>query len=97
MRLLALALVALADGALAISVEVGTTIERPVANANGWFCDDPSLIDAAIVTRDDVNYWIATGKRPGRTLCRVGTDVTRASFVFDLTVRPASRRVGPDT
>ncbi len=77
------------DG-VALTVEVGRKTSRPVGNANGWFCDDPSLVDAAIVTRGDVNYWVVAGAKEGTTQCRVGTDPSRATFVFDVTVKRAS-------
>jgi hypothetical protein len=79
------------DG-VALSVEVGRTTERAVGNANGWFCDDPSLIKAAIVTRGDVNYWVVTGLEVGATQCRVGTDPSRSTVVFDVTVKRASSK-----
>ena len=71
-------------------VEVGRTVERNVGYATGWFCDDPALVEASLVTRDDdYNYWIVTGVKVGSTQCRVGTDPTRASTVFDVTVKRA--------
>jgi hypothetical protein len=80
------------DGA-PVTVEVGKRVQRNVANANGWFCDDASLVEASIVTHDEVNYWVVTGVKVGGTQCRVGTDPTRASFVFDVTVKaPRSKR-----
>lgn len=75
------------DGGVAMTVMVGKTVERDVGNATGWFCDDPSLIDAQLVTRNERNVWIVTGKQAGTTQCRVGTDVSRASFLFDVSVR----------
>lgn len=75
------------DGATALTVSIGKTVERDVGNASGWFCDEPSLIDAQLVTRGERNVWIVTGKKAGTTQCRVGTDVSRASFLFDVTVR----------
>jgi hypothetical protein len=79
------------DG-IPLTVEVGKTVERDVGNANGWFCDDPALIAAELVTRGERNVWIVTGVRVGATQCRVGTDVARASYVFDVAVRPARGR-----
>lgn len=89
----ALASPAGAQGEAALSVEVGATIEQDVGNAIGWFCDDPSLVDATLVTRGDVNYWVVTGVKPGATKCQVGTSFGRAQFVFDVTVEePSSNR-----
>jgi hypothetical protein len=79
------------DG-IALTVEVSRTIDRAVGNATGWFCDDPSLVDASIVTREDVNYWVVAGVKVGSTQCRVGTDPSRASFVFDVTVKRSSSK-----
>lgn len=70
-----------------VSVEVGKTVTRNVGMAAGWFCDDPSLISASIVTRGDVNYWTLIGLKVGTTQCRVGTALGRPSFVFDVTVK----------
>jgi hypothetical protein len=81
-----------AAGGDALTLEVGRKTDRPVGNANGWFCDDPSLIEASIVTRDDVNYWVVTGLKVGETQCRVGTDPSRATFVFDVTVKRSSSK-----
>jgi hypothetical protein len=79
------------DG-LELAVEVGAKVRRPVDNAIGWFCDDPTLIRADIVTIGDDNYWVVEGAKPGSTQCRVGTDPSRASFVFDVTVKRASAK-----
>ena len=74
------------SGSGAITVEVGDQAEAWVADANGWFCDDPSLLRAIIVTERDLNHWVVEGVKPGRTTCRVGTDLGRASYVFAITV-----------
>jgi hypothetical protein len=83
---------ALADGS-SVVVAVGTQTERVVGNAHGWFCDDSTLVDAKIETRGELNYWVVTGVKLGTTQCRVGTDTSRASFVFDVTViaKPAKK------
>jgi len=79
-------------GETPLAVSVGGKVERKVGNANGWFCDDPTLIDAKIETREELNYWVVTGKKLGSTQCRVGTDTARASFVFDVTVTAPRKR-----
>jgi len=71
-----------------IDVEVGSKIEQNVAYARGWMCDDPSLVTAEMVTRDDHNVWIVTGAKVGHTLCRVGLDRYRVYYVFDVRVLP---------
>jgi hypothetical protein len=81
---------AVAGDGIALAVEVGRKTERNVGNATGWFCDDPTLVDAALVTRGDVNYWVVAGLKAGTTQCRVGTDPSRTSFVFDVTVKRSS-------
>ncbi len=94
-RALALALLALAgatghaDGDARVDVAVGETVERDVGRARGWFCDDPSLVRADLVTRGDHNVWIVTGVTPGRTLCRVGTDLAGPHLVLEVHVAPA--------
>ena len=84
---------ALAGDGTALTVEVGKTVVRNVGMAAGWFCDDPSLVNASIATRGDVNYWSVSGVKVGTTQCRVGTELGRPSFVFDVTVKapPAKR------
>lgn len=72
---------------LAVEVEVGVTAELEVGNAIGWFCDDPSLVTAAIVTDRGRNLWVVQGARVGTTLCRVGTDLTRATYLVAITVK----------
>ena len=80
-------------GSGALTVEVGDQAEAWVADANGWFCDDPSLLRAIIVTERDLNHWVVEGVKPGRTTCRVGTDLGRASYVFAVTVtEPTPKR-----
>jgi hypothetical protein len=74
------------DGVIAISIEAGQKVKKPVGNANGWFCDVPALVKADIVTEGETNYWVVEGRQMGRTTCRVGTDPTRAVFIFDITV-----------
>jgi hypothetical protein len=69
-----------------IEVEVGKTAERDVGVLRGFFCDDPSLIAADLVTRGQTNVWIVTGQKIGTTQCRVG-DHTRPALVFDVIVK----------
>jgi hypothetical protein len=82
---------AAADGAR-VDVEVGKTVERDVAIAIGWFCDDPSLVAAEMVTRGNHNVWIVHGAKVGTTQCRVGTDPSRVAFVFDVHVLPPKKQ-----
>ena len=84
---LAIAVLLIGGGARAdanrVEVVVGKTVEKNVGYARGgWFCDDPTLLTAELVTRDDTNYWIATGVKPGTTTCRVGVDPHRPAVVF---------------
>jgi len=91
MRWLALVLLiaatARADDITKVDVEVGQTVETNVQYARGWMCDDPSLISADVVTRNDHNVWIVKGVKIGHTQCRVGLDQGRVSYVFDVTVK----------
>jgi hypothetical protein len=68
-----------------LRVEIGKTVERQVGVLRGYFCDDPSLVTAELVTRGDVNVWIVTGAKIGTTLCRVG-DQFHPALLFDVTV-----------
>jgi hypothetical protein len=68
-----------------VRVEVGKTVERQVGVLRGYFCDDPSLVTAELVTRGDVNVWIVTGAKVGTTRCRVG-DQYHPALLFDVTV-----------
>ncbi len=73
-----------------VHVEVGKTVEQDVVYRRGrWFCDDPSLLTADLVTHGDHNFWVVTGVKPGSTQCRVGT--TREGYsVFDVYVTAAA-------
>lgn len=80
---------AMGQDAIPLVVEIGSPVQRSVGNAIGWFCDDPALIDATLVTRGNRNYWVVTGVAQGSTECRVGMDPSRHSVVFSVTVKPA--------
>ena len=79
---------ALADGT-PIDVPVGETIERGVGYAIGARCDDNSIVTVEMHTKNDTNVASLTGIKEGTTLCRIGTDVTRATYLFDVHVVPA--------
>ena len=79
---------ALADGT-PIDVPVGATIERGVGFAIGARCDDNSIVTVDMHTKNDTNVASFTGIKEGTTLCRVGTDVTRATYLFEVRVVPA--------
>jgi hypothetical protein len=58
-----------------VTVQVGKTVEQDVGYRRGrWFCDDPSILTAELVTRGETNKWIVTGVKAGSTQCRVGTE-----------------------
>jgi hypothetical protein len=76
------------DGLGRVELKVGETIELEVGNALGWFCDAPSLVSAQIVSYDGYNAWVVTGVAEGATVCRVGTTVGRASYLFEVVVGP---------
>ena len=71
---------------------IDATVEKNVSYARGWMCDDPSLLTAQMVTRDDHNVWIAKGVKLGETQCRVGLDRMRVYYVFDVHVVPKRAR-----
>lgn len=92
LALLLLAGTAYADETPRVDIEVGATVEKDVGYARGWMCDDPALLTATMVTRDDHNVWIAKGVKVGHTLCRVGLDRGRVYYVFDVRVVPRHTR-----
>jgi hypothetical protein len=81
-----------ADDPNKLEIEVGQTVETNVQYARGWMCDDPSLVTADMVTRDDHNVWIVKGAKVGHTQCRVGLDRLRVYYVFDVTVKAKRTR-----
>jgi hypothetical protein len=84
------AVVAYADGNR-LDLEISKTVERDVAIATGWFCDDPTLVSAELVTRGERNVWVVRGVKVGTTQCRVGTDPSRPVFVYEVHVLPAKK------
>jgi hypothetical protein len=84
--------VARADGEIPIEVELGKTTELNVHSARGWFCDDPSLVQAELVTRDDTNVWRVAGAKLGSTMCRVGTTPGLPYYVFAVKVVEPKKR-----
>jgi hypothetical protein len=84
------------DGLRKERVEVGQTIEREVGIAIGVMCDE-DVVTAEMKTKNpELNVVVFEGKREGKTLCRVGTDPNRASYVYEITVtkkaKPKPRR-----
>ncbi len=76
-----------ADDVPRIEVAVGDKAERDVAIANGYLCDDPTLISVEMRTRSQSsNLFIVTGLKEGKTLCRVGTGQDRVHFLFAVEV-----------
>jgi hypothetical protein len=91
--LLLLTTTALADGEIKLEVQLGKKVTQDVGYARGWMCDDPSLVQAELVTKNDKNYWVVTGAKLGTTLCRVGTQpLTPVYYVFEVHVVPAKKR-----
>jgi hypothetical protein len=70
----------------ALNVRVGETVEADVDYKMGYACDDTTILRAWMVTRKGHNWFIVEGVMPGRTWCRVGTDPTFPSYVFDVVV-----------
>jgi hypothetical protein len=70
-----------------IHVAVGDTVERDVGFALGLLCDDLTVIQAELRPgTPESNVFRVTGVQPGDTRCRVGTDPSRPSFVFEIHV-----------
>ncbi|MDX2088672.1 MAG: hypothetical protein SFX73_12525 [Kofleriaceae bacterium] len=81
--------VATADGPIPITLRVGQTLSLDVGFAMGSFCDDPTVVRAAM--RDssfESNAFVVTGLKEGTTLCRAGRidESARPSFLFVVTV-----------
>ena len=80
---------AAADGTR-IEVPIGETVELDVGYAIGSLCDDTSVVTPEMREREGkTNVFALTGVKLGTTLCRVGTDVTRSSYLFEIHVVPA--------
>ena len=79
---------ALADnGVTPLDVALGKKLEVKVGYARGYLCDDPTLVDAELVTRDDTNWWVITGKKLGKTHCKVGSALdSPVYYVFEVRV-----------
>ena len=71
-----------------VDVAVGESARVAAGNAIGWFCDDPWLVEASMIGHAASNEWIVTGENVGTTLCRIGTELGRASFVVQVHVTP---------
>jgi hypothetical protein len=89
-----------ADDVPRIEVAVGDKAERDVAIANGYLCDDPTLISVEMRTRSQSsNLFIVTGLKEGKTLCRVGTGNDRVHFLFTVEVvakaKPPAKKEKP--
>jgi hypothetical protein len=79
-----------------LDVAVDDTSDVPVGNAVGWFCDDPSLIAAALVSHGNYNVWVVTGVKEGVTQCRIGTELGRATIFIEVHVTPRSSSLKRD-
>jgi hypothetical protein len=82
-----LALLLSDEGPKRLDVTVGKTIETDVGIAIGVRCDDLTLVDVAMKTKDATNVFVVKGLREGTTLCRVGTAPAAASILFEVRVR----------
>ena len=101
MRWLALLIPCVATAALAdevpkIEVAIGEQASRDVAIANGYLCDDPTLISVEMRQRTQTsNEFVVTGLKAGKTLCRVGTSTDRVHFVFVVEVTAKKAKPAP--
>ena len=78
-----------------IVVPVGETVERDVGWAMGHHCDGPELVRAEMRNKDrETNTFVVTGRKVGKTMCRVGTYLVegRPSFLFAVEVVPATKK-----
>jgi hypothetical protein len=77
--------VARADGS--ISVQVGKTTTVDVGLAKGLNCDDLSVAQVEIRTRNaENNELVITGLKPGTTFCRAGSPTAGASALVQIRV-----------
>jgi hypothetical protein len=90
--ILAIGAVAGADGETPLEVELGKTVEVNVHSARGWFCDDPSLVQAELVSRDNTNVFRVAGASLGTTVCRVGTNPALLHYVFSVRIVEAKKQ-----
>jgi len=85
---------------LAITVEVGKTVETEVGFAMGHLCDDETLVRAEMKNKNaETNVFAVTGVKVGTTLCRAGTATVenRPTYLFEVTVVPAQKRAPAKT
>lgn len=81
--------VATADGPVPITLRVGETVSFDVGYAMGTFCDDPTIVRAAMLDASfESNTFLITGLKEGSTLCRAGRidESARPSYLFQVTV-----------
>ena len=69
-----------------LDVDVGSVVEVDVDYKIGYACDDTTILRARMLTRSGHNWFVVQGVAPGRTWCRVGTDATLPSYLFDVVV-----------
>src|SRR5690349_7363523 len=71
-------------------VEVGEVREVDVGYKIGYACDDVSILRGWMVNRGSYNAFVVEGVAPGSTWCRVGTDPSLPSFLFEVVVQEAT-------
>ncbi len=81
------------DVVVAMTVPVGDEKMADVGIAIGVFCDDPAIVSADMrTTSQNTNVVVFRGTREGKTMCRVGTDFSRITYLFEITVVPKPAR-----
>lgn len=79
------AALAWADGS--VTVVVGKTVTVDVGLAKGLDCDDLTVADVSIRTRNsENNELVITGLKPGKTWCRAGSSVSGATALVHIVV-----------
>ena len=74
-------------GGPSVTVAVGATTTVDVGLAKGLNCDDLSVADVQIRTRNkETNELVITGLKPGRTACRAGTALSGATVLVTIQV-----------
>lgn len=80
-------MLAVDDAPTRLEVVVGKTLETDVGYAIGFHCDDVTVVEAQMKTKDEAtNVFVVKGLKEGTTLCRVGTDPSRSSTLYKIRV-----------
>jgi len=74
------------SGTTDLKLKVGQTRKVPVGGLQGLLCDDTTVMTPSLEGGSQDNLFVATGVKPGSTLCRVGTGNTGHYRLIQITV-----------